>query len=58
MPSPCRGEDLLDQAAVFVLPLGWYAARRAEGHPVAHFRAVLVVALIDVLLLVLSGRVT
>ncbi|WP_433792463.1 UbiA family prenyltransferase [Actinoplanes sp. CA-252034] len=45
-------------AAVVVLPLGWYAARRAEGRPVALFRAVIVVALIDVLLLVLSGRVT
>jgi protoheme IX farnesyltransferase len=45
-------------AALVVLPLGWYAARRAEGRPVALFRAVIVVALIDVLLLVLSGRVT
>ncbi|WP_328462967.1 UbiA family prenyltransferase [Actinoplanes sp. NBC_00393] len=44
-------------AAVVVLPLGWYAARRATGRPVALFRAVIVVALIDVLLLVLSGRV-
>lgn len=45
-------------AAAVVLPLGWYAARRARGRPVALFRAVIVVALIDVLLLVLSGRVT
>ena len=45
-------------AAVVVLPWGWYAARRAAGRPVALFRAVIVVALIDVLLLVLSGRVT
>jgi protoheme IX farnesyltransferase len=45
-------------AAVVVLPWGWYAARRAEGRPVALFRAVVVVALIDVLLLVLSGRMT
>ncbi|MBG0568948.1 UbiA family prenyltransferase [Actinoplanes aureus] len=45
-------------AAVVVLPLGWYAARRSAGRPVALFRAVIVVALIDVLLLVLSGRVT
>ena len=44
-------------AAVVVLPLGWYAARRARGRPVAMFRAVIVVALIDVLLLILSGRV-
>jgi protoheme IX farnesyltransferase len=45
-------------AAMVVLPWGWYAACRAEGRPVALFRAVVVVALIDVLLLVLSGRVT
>jgi heme o synthase len=44
-------------AAVVVLPLGWYAARRARGRPVAMFRAVIVVALIDVLLLIFSGRV-
>jgi 4-hydroxybenzoate polyprenyltransferase len=44
-------------AAVVVLPLGWYAARRAKGRPVAMFRAVIVVALIDVLLLIVSGRV-
>lgn len=44
-------------AAVVVLPLGWYAARRATGRPVAMFRAVIVVALIDVLLLIVSGRV-
>jgi len=43
-------------AAVVVLPLGWYAARRATGRPVAMVRAVIVVALIDVLLLVSSGR--
>ena len=45
-------------AAVVVLPLGWYATRRAHGRPVAMFRAVIVVALIDVVLLILSGRVT
>ncbi|MEV0896724.1 UbiA family prenyltransferase [Actinoplanes sp. NPDC049802] len=45
-------------AAVVVLPLGWYAARRADGRPVALFRAVIVVALIDVLLLVVNGRLT
>jgi heme o synthase len=44
-------------AAVVVLPLGWYATRRAQGRGVAMFRAVIVVALIDVLLLVSSGRV-
>jgi protoheme IX farnesyltransferase len=44
-------------AAVVVLPLGWYAASRARGRPVAVFRAVIVVALIDVLLLVFSSRV-
>jgi 4-hydroxybenzoate polyprenyltransferase len=44
-------------AAVVVLPIGWYAARRASGRPVAMFRAVIVVALIDVLLLIASGRV-
>ena len=44
-------------AAVVVLPAGWYAARRERGRPVAMFRAVIVVALIDVLLLVASGRV-
>jgi protoheme IX farnesyltransferase len=44
-------------AAVVVLPIGWHAARRARGRPVAMFRAVIVVALIDVLLLVFSGRV-
>lgn len=43
--------------AVVVLPIGWYAARRARGRPVAMFRAVIVVALIDVLLLIASGRV-
>ncbi|HWS37397.1 MAG TPA: UbiA family prenyltransferase [Actinoplanes sp.] len=44
-------------AAVVVLPAGWYAARRTAGRPVALFRAVLVVALIDVVLLVVSGGV-
>jgi heme o synthase len=43
--------------AVVVLPAGWYAARRSRGRPVAMFRAVIVVALIDVLLLIASGRV-
>jgi protoheme IX farnesyltransferase len=44
-------------AAVVVLPLGWYAAQRARGRPVAMFRAVIVVALIDIVLLVFSGPV-
>ena len=44
-------------AAGVVLPLGWYAAGRARGRGVAMFRAVIAVALIDVLLLVFSGRV-
>jgi 4-hydroxybenzoate polyprenyltransferase len=44
-------------AAVVVLPLGWYAAQRTRGRPVAMFRAVIVVALIDVLLLVFSAPV-
>jgi 4-hydroxybenzoate polyprenyltransferase len=47
-------------AAVVVLPAGWYAARRAAargGRPVAMFRAVIVVALIDVVLLVTAGAV-
>jgi len=47
-------------AAVVVLPVGWYAGRAAAGRgarPVAVFRAVMVVALIDVVLLVSSGRV-
>jgi 4-hydroxybenzoate polyprenyltransferase len=44
-------------AAVVVLPIGWYAARRARGRPVALFRAVMVVALIDVLLLIFSKPV-
>jgi heme o synthase len=46
-------------AAVVVPPLGWYGARaaaRAGRRPVAAFRAVMVVALIDVVLLVASGR--
>jgi protoheme IX farnesyltransferase len=47
-------------AAAVVLPLGWYAARAAlarGARPVAMFRSVIVVALIDVLLLISSGRV-
>jgi heme o synthase len=44
-------------ASVVVLPLGWYATTRARGRGVAMFRAVILVALIDVLLLIFSGRV-
>jgi heme o synthase len=47
-------------AAAVVLPAGWYAGRLASSRgarPVAVFRAVLLVALIDVVLLVTSGRV-
>ncbi|MDZ5441265.1 UbiA family prenyltransferase [Micromonospora sp. 4G57] len=47
-------------AAVLVPAVGGYggrAATRAGGRPVAAFRAVMVVALIDVVLLVASGRV-
>jgi 4-hydroxybenzoate polyprenyltransferase len=46
--------------AVVVLPAGWYAAGAAVARgrrPVAMFRSVLVVALIDVLLLISSGRI-
>nr|MDT0662686.1 UbiA family prenyltransferase [Micromonospora sp. DSM 115978] len=46
-------------AAVVVLPAGWYASRaagRRQARPVAIFRAVLVVAVIDVALLVTSGH--
>jgi protoheme IX farnesyltransferase len=45
-------------AAAVVLPAGWYAGRLAAARgnrPVAVFRAVLVVALIDVILLISSG---
>ncbi|MGB2572306.1 UbiA family prenyltransferase [Micromonospora citrea] len=47
-------------AAAVVPPLGWYGGRgatRTGGRPVVAFRAVMVVALIDVVLLVVSGRV-
>ncbi|MFY1674772.1 UbiA family prenyltransferase [Plantactinospora sp. WMMB334] len=46
--------------AAVVPPLGWYASRAAAARgdrPVAVFRAVMLVALIDVVLLVTSGRV-
>lgn len=47
-------------AAVVVLPAGWYAGKKAlkrGTRQVAMFRSVIVVALIDVALLVFSGRV-
>ncbi|WP_212987883.1 UbiA family prenyltransferase [Actinoplanes auranticolor] len=47
-------------AAAVVLPLGWYAGQRAlrrGTRQVAMFRSVIVVALLDVVLLVSSGRV-
>lgn len=47
-------------AAAVVLPAGWYASRTATrrgDRAVGVFRAVMVVALIDVVLLVVSGRV-
>jgi len=47
-------------AAAVVLPLGWYAgqrARRRGTRQVAMFRSVIVVALLDIVLLVFSGRV-
>jgi protoheme IX farnesyltransferase len=44
-------------AAAVVLPIGWYAAQRAHGRPVAMFRAVILVALIDIVLLIVSGPV-
>ncbi|MFB9364390.1 hypothetical protein ACFFSO_40685, partial [Amorphoplanes nipponensis] len=47
-------------AAAVVLPLGWYAGRKALRNgtrQVAMFRSVIVVALLDVALLVFSGRV-
>ncbi|SCG58216.1 UbiA family prenyltransferase [Micromonospora coxensis] len=58
-PPSWLGWSAVAVAAV-VPPLGWYggrAATRAGGRPVAVFRAVMVVALIDVVLLVASGRV-
>jgi protoheme IX farnesyltransferase len=57
-PGPPSWEGwVAASAAVVVRPLGWYAWTRATGRGVAMFRAVIVVALIDVLLLIFSGRV-
>ncbi|MCX4389104.1 UbiA family prenyltransferase [Micromonospora peucetia] len=59
-PGPPSGVGVAAVAtAVVVPPLSWYggrAAARAGGRQVAAFRAVLLVALIDVVLLVTSGR--
>ncbi|MFC4146680.1 UbiA family prenyltransferase [Micromonospora mangrovi] len=60
-PGPPSWAGLSAVAAAVLVPLlGWYAGRaaaRTGGRPVAAFRSVLVVALIDVVLLVASGRV-
>ncbi|MEV0426953.1 UbiA family prenyltransferase [Micromonospora sp. NPDC050495] len=60
-PGPPSWPGLSAVAAAVAVPaLGWYAGRRAAragGRPVAAFRSVLVVALIDVALLLASGRV-
>ncbi|MGC5017481.1 UbiA family prenyltransferase [Micromonospora sp. DT47] len=60
-PGPPSWAGLSAVAAAAVVPaLGWYggrAATRAGGRPVTAFRAVMLVALIDVVLLVASGRV-
>ncbi|MDG4791352.1 UbiA family prenyltransferase [Micromonospora sp. WMMD1102] len=60
-PGPPSGAGLAAVAVAAVVPLlGWYAGRAAAARgdrPVAVFRAVMLVALIDVVLLVSSGRV-
>lgn len=55
--SPSAAAWTAAAASVVILPLGWYAASRARGRRVAMFRAVIIVALIDVVLLITSGRV-
>ncbi|MET8363826.1 UbiA family prenyltransferase [Micromonospora sp. NPDC005194] len=58
-PPSALGLVAVGTAAV-VPPLSWYAGRaaaRAGRRPVSAFRAVMLVALIDVVLLVASGRV-
>jgi 4-hydroxybenzoate polyprenyltransferase len=54
---PSVGAWVAAAASVVILPLGWWAARRSRGRRVAMFRAVIIVALIDVVLLITSGRV-
>lgn len=60
-PGPPSWAGLSAVAAAVLMPAvagyGERAATRAGGRPVAAFRAVMVVALIDVVLLVASGRV-
>ncbi|WP_243709752.1 UbiA family prenyltransferase [Micromonospora sp. 15K316] len=60
-PGPPSGVGLAAVfTAVVVPPLSWYGGRgaaRSGRRPVAAFRAVMLVALIDVVLLVTSGRV-
>ncbi|WP_433530172.1 UbiA family prenyltransferase [Micromonospora sp. CA-263727] len=59
-PGPPSGLGLAAVAAAVVIPaLAWYAGRtadRAGARPATAFRAVMLVALIDVVLLVTSGR--
>ncbi|PZW02412.1 4-hydroxybenzoate polyprenyltransferase [Micromonospora phaseoli] len=59
-PGPPSGVGLAAiAAAVVIFLLAWYAGRtadRAAARPVVAFRAVMLVALIDVILLVTSGR--
>ncbi|MBO4210064.1 UbiA family prenyltransferase [Micromonospora echinofusca] len=60
-PGPPSGAGLAAVAtAAVVPPVTWYAARagqQTDGRPVAVFRAVMLVAVIDVVLLVTGGRV-
>ncbi|MFC3503161.1 UbiA family prenyltransferase [Micromonospora krabiensis] len=60
-PGPPSGVGLTAVLAAVVAPLvGWYGGRaavQAGRRPVSAFRAVMLVALIDVVLLVTSGRV-
>ncbi|MEW2590113.1 UbiA family prenyltransferase [Micromonospora aurantiaca] len=57
-PGPPSWAGLSAVAAAVAVPaVGWYAGRAAAGRSATAFRAVLVVALIDVVLLVTSGRV-
>ncbi|MGY4897108.1 UbiA family prenyltransferase [Micromonospora aurantiaca (nom. illeg.)] len=57
-PGPPSWTGLSAVAAAVAVPaVGWYAGRATAGRSATAFRAVLVVALIDVVLLVTSGRV-
>ncbi|MEV5631661.1 UbiA family prenyltransferase [Micromonospora tulbaghiae] len=56
-PGPPSWTGLSAVAAAVAVPaVGWYAGRATAGRSATAFRAVLVVALIDVVLLVTSGR--